>query len=133
MTFVFFCLFSVKKLYGYLKVGSGIQRIELSGRSALIYHCIENLYMPDINYKYHISKRVTICGSLFRDPKHRNSISKIVLNMSWSENASYLLLLPRSSNGLSTLHNKGSSALQVLQAAVEFLAHGCWVWPDLLS
>ena len=45
----------------------------------------------------------------------------------------YLLLLPRSSNGLSTLHNKGSSALQVLQAAVEFLAHGCWVWPDLLS
>ena len=34
-----------------------------------------------------------------------------------------LLLLPRSSNGLSTLHNKGSSALQVPQAAVEFLAH----------
>ena len=31
----------------------------------------------------------------------------------------FLLLLPRSSNGLSTLHNKGSSALQVLQAAVE--------------
>ena len=38
-----------------------------------------------------------------------------------------LLLLPRSSNGLSTPHNKGSSALQVLQAAVQFLAHGCWV------
>ena len=46
---------------------------------------------------------------------------------------SLLLLLPRSSNGLSTLHNKGSSALQVLQAAVKFLAHGCWVWPDLFS
>ena len=37
-------------------------------------------------------------------------------------------LLPRSSNGLFTLHNKGSNALQVLQAAVEFLAHGCWVF-----
>ena len=45
----------------------------------------------------------------------------------------FLLLLPRSPNGLCTLHNKGSNALQVLQAAVEFLAHGCWVWPDLLS
>ena len=37
-------------------------------------------------------------------------------------------LLPRSSNGLFTLHNEGSNALQVLQAAVEFLAHGCWVF-----
>ena len=40
-----------------------------------------------------------------------------------SINLILLLLLPRSSNGRSTLHNKGSSALQVLQAAVEFVAH----------
>ena len=123
--------------FGLFGAPATFQRLMQSSMNDLVLRILL-VYLDDVlvfsrDFKEHLRRLKTVFTHLRHIGCHKALLYIHLYRITRRFLVSLLLLLPRSSNGLSTLHNKGSSAVQVLQAAVEFLAHGCWVWPDLLS